>query len=247
MPLSDFLLVVLAGVGSGLVGYLTGLASLVSYPALLAVGLPPVAANATNTVGVAAIGFGSSARSVDLLLQRGRRHLGVQLVLAAVGGALGAALLLRAGEGVFTAVVPWLIAAGSLALLISPRLQRMRSQPVPTWVYWIGVALVCLYCGYFGAGAGTIYLAFAMITATETFARAMVLKSALLAVANVVAAVIFAFFAPINWWAALALGLGCLIGGNLGPVVQQRIPVPVLRWSIALAGFGLAVWLARGS
>lgn len=238
-----FLLVLLAGVGSGLVGYLTGLASLVSYPALLAAGLPPVAANATNTLGVAAIGFGSSARGHDLLLERGRRHLGIQLALAAVGGGIGAALLVGLGEGAFTRVVPWLIAAGALALLLSPRLRDLRTEPVPAWVYWVGVALVCVYCGYFGAGAGTIYLAFAMITGSETFGRAMLLKSALLAVANVVAAVLFAVLAPVHWWAALALGLGCLVGGNLGPLVQRHLPQDLLRWVIAAAGFALAIWL----
>lgn len=246
MSLHDAVLLVLAGVGSGLVGYLTGLASLVSYPALLAVGLSPVAANVTNTLGVAAIGLGSSARARPTLLERGGRHLGLHVLFAAVGGLLGGALLLVAGEGAFRAVVPWLIALSSVLVLLGPQIRRLGGHRLPDGAYWVGLAFVCVYCGYFGAGSGTIYLALAAITGAESFGRAMVLKSALLTVANILAAVLFVIFGPVDWWAALLLGVGCLGGGALGPVVQRHLPVPVLRGSVAVAGLGLAVWLARG-
>lgn len=72
----------------------------------------------------------------------------------------------------------------------------------------------------------------------------MILKSVLLAATNVVAAVLFIAFGPVSWWAALALGLGCLLGGNLGPAAQRLIPERVMRWLVAVAGVGLAAWLA---
>ena len=95
----------------------------------------------------------------------------------------------------------------------------------------------------FGAGAGTLYLALAAISGHEGFERSMALKSALLTMANIVAAGGFALFGPVDWGAAVALGLGCLVGGNLGPVAQRHLPVPVLRVAIAGAGLGLAAWL----
>lgn len=254
---------VLAGVATGLVGYLTGLASLVSYPALLAAGLSPVAANVTNSLALVGIGIGSTARSAAIALERGRRHLAGQVAISAVGGLTGAVILLTTGEGSFEAIVPWLIAAASIALLVSPRLRRLSRPATATatataeataeaspeeftshdTAYRIGLFAVSVYCGYFGAGAGTIYLAFALIVSSETFERAMILKSALLGVTNLIAALVFVAYGPVDWGAAIALGVGCLVGGNLAPLVQRRLPPEGLRRAIAVAGLGLAGWL----
>lgn len=264
---------VLAGVATGLVGYLTGLASLVSYPALLAAGLSPVAANVTNSLALVGIGIGSTARSAAIALERGRRHLAGQVAISAVGGLTGAVILLTTGEGSFEAIVPWLIAAASIALLVSPRLRRLSRPATATathsatdtptatataeataeaspeeftshdTAYRIGLFAVSVYCGYFGAGAGTIYLAFALIVSSETFERAMILKSALLGVTNLIAALVFVAYGPVDWGAAIALGVGCLVGGNLAPLVQRRLPPEGLRRAIDVAGLGLAGWL----
>ncbi|WOQ17246.1 sulfite exporter TauE/SafE family protein [Raineyella sp. W15-4] len=236
-------LIALAGIGTGIVGYLTGLASLVSYPVLLAAGLSPVAANVSNTLGLVGVGVGSTARALRTVTGGSRRTLAAQLAVAAVGGGLGAALLLVAGESSFTAVVPWLIVLASVLLLLSPRISRLRTgEPNPV-VYWIGLFLVCCYGGYFGAGAGVMYLALTLIASSELFTRAMVIKSLLLGVSNLVASLIFIGFGPVNWAAAIALGLGCVVGGNFGPVIQRLIPEQVLRAVVAAGGFFLAVWL----
>lgn len=242
-----FALLILAGVGTGLVGYLTGLASLVSYPALLAAGLSPVTANVSNTLGLVGIGIGSTARA-------GRQFRGDgsflirQIIVAAVGGLIGAALLLLGGESTFEAIVPWLIVLGSVALLASPRLQKMRGDRQQPVAYLIALFLICIYGGYFGAGAGVIYLAVTLIATAEPFFRTMVLKSLLLGITNLVAALAFVvasfvFATPINWLAALALGLGCVFGGWLGPRIQEFLPPNGLRIFVGLCGFGLAVWL----
>jgi uncharacterized membrane protein YfcA len=242
-----FALLVLAGVGTGLVGYLTGLASLVSYPALLAAGLTPVTANISNTIGLVGIGIGSTARA-------GRQFRGDgtflirQIIVAAVGGLIGAVLLLLGGEGTFEAIVPWLIVLGSAALLAGPRLQKLRGAREQPTVYLIALFLICIYGGYFGAGAGVIYLAVTLIATAQPFFRAMVLKSLLLGVTNLVAAVAFViasfiFGTPINWLAAIALGVGCAFGGWLGPRIQEFLPPTGLRIFVGLCGFGLAIWL----
>ncbi len=120
-------LLVLAGIGAGIVGSTAGLASLISYPALLAIGLPPVTANVTNTVALigSSIGSVSSSRQ-ELRGQRAdiRRWIGI----AAVGGAAGATLLLLGPPGTFEALVPYLVAGASTLLLLSPRLRAIRSR-----------------------------------------------------------------------------------------------------------------------
>ncbi|GAB3622482.1 sulfite exporter TauE/SafE family protein [Mariniluteicoccus endophyticus] len=243
MSIPTFLLLIAAGVGSGLVGYLTGLASLVSYPALLAAGLSPVAANVSNTLGLIGVGIGSTARAGSTLREKGPGRLGVQVVVAAVGGLAGGALLLLGGEGTFERIVPALILAASLLVLVSPRLSRLRGERESAVAYAVGLFFVSVYGGYFGAGAGVLFLALALTATSETFQRAMILKSVLLGVTNLTAALLFIALGPINWLAAIALGLGAFVGGNLGPVVQRLIPEMVLRVVVAISGTFLAVWL----
>lgn len=244
MDLGVLALVLVAGVGTGIVGYLTGLASLVSYPVLLAAGLSPVSANVTNTLGLVGVGVGSTARAMRTITGgASRRTLTWQVIVAAVGGGLGAAVLLVAGESSFEAIVPWLVLLASVLLLLSPRISRMRtSEPNPI-AYWVGLFLVCCYGGYFGAGAGVMYLALTLIASSELFTRAMVIKSLLLGVSNLVASLVFIGFGPVNWAAAIALGLGCVLGGNLGPVIQRLFREDVLRAVVAAAGLFLAIWL----
>lgn len=242
-----FALLLLAGVGTGVVGYLTGLASLVSYPALLAAGLSPVTANVSNTIGLVGIGVGSTARAGKQFRGDGKLLI-KQLAVAAIGGLAGAILLLVGGESAFEAIVPWLILLGSAALLAGPRLQKLRGEREQAGVYLAALFLICVYGGYFGAGAGVIYLAVTLIATSEPFYRAMVLKSLLLGVTNLVAAIAFivasfVFGTPINWLAALALGVGCVFGGWLGPRIQEFLPQAGLRIFVALCGVGLAAWL----
>lgn len=243
MSIATFGWLVLAGIGSGLVGYLAGLASLVSYPALLAAGLPPLSANVSNTIGLIGVGVGSTARA-GRQVTGDRRQLIAQLLVVALGGLAGALLLLYAGEGTFERVVPVLIGMASLALLAQPWLRRLSGDRPRPVAYLITLLAISVYGGYFGAGAGTIHLAVMAVLTTMSFHRAMVWKSLLLGVSNLVAAITFALIAPVNWLAALALGLGCLVGGNLGPAVQKLFPERVLRIVVALCGLGLALWLA---
>lgn len=247
MSLLSFVGLLLAGVGAGLVGFLTGMASLVSYPAMLAAGLSPVAANVSQTLGLVGIGAGAAVRGFPRLMEGSRRDLSVQLGIAAVGGAVGGGVLLAAGESSFEAIVPWLVLIASLLVLVSPRLKSMQhGRVVPRWAYYLGLLVVSVYGGYFGAGAGTIYLAIAVLLTSDAFARSMVLKSVLLAVTNLVASILFILLGPVHWWAAIALGIGCVAGGHLGAAVQEHVSDKVIRSIVVVAGIGLAAWLAFG-
>lgn len=248
MSLGSFLLLVVAGGGAGLVGYLTGLASLVSYPALLLAGLSPVSANITNTLGLVGAGAGSLVKGARPFLapdwRNNRRDLIIQMAAAAAGGLIGGVILVVAAESSFTTIVPWLVALAAVLLLFSPQIKTLsRERVVPKAVYYFLLLCVCVYGGYFGAGAGVIYLAVTALASKMPFEKAVFVKSVLLSISNLAASVFFAFSGEVNWLAALALLVGCTGGGYLGPIVQRWIPEPVLRWVIALAGLGLAVWL----
>ncbi|PRY50737.1 hypothetical protein LY71_103301 [Geodermatophilus tzadiensis] len=249
MTVVEALLLVLAGVGAGLAGSVAGLASLVSYPALLATGLPPVTANVTNTVALVLTSVGSISASRPELTGQGRRLL--PLVAAAVlGGATGAALLLLTPAEAFERAVPVLIGGAALAILLQrpPRElaeegARAHRRRDPWWLV-AGTAVVAVYGGYFGAAAGVLLLALFLLGTGEPLPRGNAFKNVTLGAANAVAAVGFVLLSPVAWSAALPLALGCLVGGRLGPRVVRRAPQGALRRLIALAGLGLAVVLA---
>lgn len=237
-----FLLV--AGVLAGVAGSVAGLASLVSYPALLAVGLPALTANVTNTVAL--VGYTVSAAAFsrqELAGQAGRvRRLAL---ITAVGGASGAALLLSTPAEVFELLVPLLIGGASLVLLLQPGINRLAGGMVDErgLALLAGVFAVGVYAGYFGAAAGVVLLALLTVSVAEPLARLVAARNVALGLANAVAAIGFALFGPVRWAAAAPLAVGFLIGGGLGPGLVRRLPGRRLRVAIALAGLALAVKL----
>jgi hypothetical protein len=255
MSVLEFALLVLAGVGAGLVGSIAGLASLISYPALLATGVPPVTANVTNTVALVLSGVGSvSASRVELTGQRARL---VRLCAVAVlGGLAGAVLLLLTPSAAFERLVPFLIAGASLAMLVQrpPRdlaaegaaEQAAHPHRDSRWLV-LGTFGISIYGGYFGAAAGVLMLAMFLLVTGEGVPRSSALKNAVLGVANAVAALGYAVFADVAWLAALPLAIGFLLGGRFGPAIVRRVPQQALRRGIALLGLGLAVHLGIGA
>lgn len=237
-------LLVLAGFAAGLVGSVAGLASMISYPSLLAVGLSPVAANVTNTVGITFAGVGTTMGSLPELAGQGRtlRRLGVTSV---VGGLAGAGLLLVTPSSAFEKLVPVLIAGAALAVLARPRphldvVAGARDQLLQV----VGILLAAVYGGYFGAAAGVMMLAILTLTTAEPLPRSIALKNLLLFAANAVAAIYFVVAGPVAWAAALPLGAGFFLGGRLGPVVVRRAPARPLRLFIAASGLVVAGVLA---
>jgi hypothetical protein len=254
MTTPELLLLVLAGVGAGLCGSIAGLGSLVSYPALLAFGLPPLAANVTNTTAMCATTVGSVLGSQRELRSQGRRLL-VLMAQSAAGGLLGAALLLGTPEATFSAVVPWLVALGAMLLLARDRIRawvaaRRERQAAATrrrrWWWPIVLVLVGVYGGYFGAGVGIILLAVLAVRHTEPLAITNAVKNAGSGTANAVATLTYAFFAPVAWNAAFAVGAGALVGAVLGPQIVRIAPEAPLRRLVGVAGLGLAAYLGLG-
>ncbi|WP_369133405.1 sulfite exporter TauE/SafE family protein [Modestobacter sp. I12A-02662] len=247
MTVEHVLLLLGAGLAAGLIGSMVGLASLFSYPALLATGLPPVSANVTNTVALVLNGVGAvSASRPELTGQRERMvRLGAAGVL---GGATGAALLLLTPAGAFEKVVPFLIGGAAIAILVqrSPRELAAGGARHPHRDHWgltAGTYLIGIYGGYFGAAAGVLMLAMLLLVTGEGVPKANALRNVVLGSANGVAALAFAFLADVAWLAALPLAVGLFAGGRLGPGIVRRVPQLLLRRVIAVLGLGLAVHL----
>jgi uncharacterized protein len=235
----ELLLLGVAGLVGGLTGSIAGLASLVSYPALLAVGLGPIAANVTNTVALVFSSVGSTLGSRPELEGQAAR-LRPLAVAAIGGGALGATLLLLTPSDTFEKLAPWLIGAASLAIIVRPRVHEAVAAHrglVP------GVFLIAIYGGYFGAAAGVMLLALMLVLTGESLPRSNAFKNVVLGIANAVAAVGFTVFGDPEWVAVLPLAAGLLAGARLGPVVVRHANASLLRALIGLAGLGLAVKL----
>jgi uncharacterized membrane protein YfcA len=249
VTVADLLLLAVTGIAAGIVSTVAALASLVSYPVLLALGLPPLAANVTNTVSLSFTAVGAAAGSrPELAGQAGRvRRLGL---VTALGGAAGAAILLLTPARTFEAAAPVLIGGASLVLLVqaSPGgAARLAGPAVPgrdrSKTRLALLFLVAVYVGYFGAAGGILMLAVLIPMLSQSLARTNAVKNVINGLANGVAAVGFAVFGPVRWAAVLPLGFGFLIGGLLGPALVRRIPGRLLQILISLAGIGLAVRL----
>lgn len=235
----------LAGIAGGIVSVLVSLASLVTYPALLAVGLPPVSANVTNTVALVfnAIGAGVGARP-ELV---GQRPTLLRLaIVAGAGGATGALLLLAFPGRWFELIAPVLIAAASVSVLAQPWLQRRaRFQPrgitVATATAFFATTV---YVGYFGAAGGILSLFALSSIIDRRLVEVNAAKAVLMGAANGVAALAFILFGPVAWAAVVPLAGGLFVGGLIGPWIARRLPSGVFRGLIAISGLAVATVLA---
>ena len=250
MTLPTALLLVAAGFAAGLSGTIAGLASLFSYPALLAAGQPPVPANVTNTVALTVNTVGAVAGSRPELVGQAPtvRRFALPVLL---GGAVGAALLLLTPSEAFEAIVPVLVGGASVVLLVQPRIRAFAQRRAALGAHTgrgvgAGLFAIAIYGGYFGAAAGVLMLATLLVGLPGTLLRANALKNLLLGLANAAAAVGFALVGPVDWAAAGVMAAGLLVGSRLGPVVARALPATPLRIGIGVAGLGLAVALALG-
>lgn len=255
LSLGDTVLLVAAGVLAGIVGTAGAITSLVSFPALLIVGLPALAANVANIVAITTTWPGSALSSRQELAGRGP-WLWRYGSVAALGGAIGTALLLVTPSGAFERIVPFLVAAGALALLATPRLRSLTglgdpARPAHRDPAWLAIALlvISIYNGYFGAGAGVMALALLLIASDDRLPIANALKNMLVGVATLVAALGLSLFASVRWDAVVPLGIGAFVGATIGPRVARRVPERTLRVAVAAIGLGLAVqlWVSHGS
>jgi uncharacterized membrane protein YfcA len=237
-----------AAIIAGAVGALAGGGTLITFPVLLAVGVPPVAANVTNTVALCS-GYlgGALAELKDLGGQK--RKLYAFGVTSAIGGFAGGILLLNTGEATFSALVPYLIflAAGLLAIEgpVHRWHERRIGQPGVRHVHsvWrlIPVFLASVYGGFFGGGLSFIVLAVLALEVQDSLTKLNALKQMISLCANVAAAVLFLFSNKVIWSAAIVMAIGALLGGVIGGLAADRVRPSVLRGTVIAFAVAVAV------
>jgi uncharacterized membrane protein YfcA len=244
--------VLLAGMAAGTINLVVGSGTLITFPTLLAFGVPPVTANVSNTIGlVPGVASGVVGYRRELVGQRARiLRLGSASLL---GGVLGAVLLLVLPDGAFGAIVPALILVGLVLVVLQPRISRwvnMRHQGAaaelgPWWV-WPAVLGTGVYGGYFGAAQGVILMGVLGIGIADSMQRLNGLKNVLAGLVNGVAGVIFLVVAHVDWTVVLLIAVGSIIGGQLGATVGRRLSPIVLRVVIVIVGLvALASFLLK--
>ncbi|HEX3795174.1 MAG TPA: sulfite exporter TauE/SafE family protein [Acidimicrobiales bacterium] len=245
VPLADMGLLVGAGVVAGVLGSAGGITSLISYPAILAVGIAPLPANVTMAVAFAACWPGSALGSRPELVGQGPM-LRRWAPLIALGGVCGSILLLSTPDRIFGRIVPFLLALAALTLFFQPQLTSWRRgffNRHGRLLLPVGLFGVSLYSGYFGAGSGVMVLLLILLMVDQELTRANALKNMLLGVADAVAAVIFIVWGPVNWRAAIPMAIGLLAGSMVGPSLTRRMPGTVVRVLVACCGLALAIRL----
>jgi uncharacterized protein len=234
--------VLLAGIAAGTINTVVGSGTLITFPTLLAFGVPPVTANVSNTIGlVPGVASGIVGYRREL---RGQRARIVRLGSASlVGGVVGAVLLLVLPDGAFAAIVPALILLGLLLVVLQPRVsawvnarhEGARGDFGPWWV-WPAVLGTGGYGGYFGAAQGVILMGVLGIGIDDALQRLNGLKNVLAGLVNGIAGLIFVFVADVDWTVVALIAAGSVVGGQVGATLGRRLSPLVLRVVIVVVG-----------
>jgi uncharacterized protein len=247
MSVDQVAFVALAGFLAGAINAIVGSGSLITFPTLLAIGLPPVTANVTNTVGIV---FGSVSAVVGYrreLRPQFRRALWLSIPTV-IGAALGAVLLLLLPQKVFGFVVPVLVAVAVVLVLVQPRLsvQLAPGGRAPRWGAYalpVGVFLTAIYGGYFGAAQGVILMGLLGLLLSSPIQELNAVKNVIAAVANLVSALIFVAAAGIEWRAAGVIAVSSIVGAQAGSAAGRRLSPWLLRLVIVAAGLAALIKL----
>jgi uncharacterized protein len=250
MGIVDILLIVAAGVAAGTINAVVGSGSLVTFPALLALGYPPVVANVSNTIGLVPGSISGAIGYRDKLAGKGR-VIARLLPWCASGAVLGGVLLLALPDAVFEGVVVALIGLALVLVVAQPRLtRRLRARGGVSgharWMLPAALFGTSMYGGYFGAAQGVLFIAALGILLTEDLQEANAVKNVLAAVVNGAAAVLFMIASEPDWTAAGLIAIGSIAGGQIGAMVGKKLPPALLRLVIiAIAVTAIARVVSR--
>ncbi|WP_434588324.1 sulfite exporter TauE/SafE family protein [Streptomyces sp. A5-4] len=245
MTIWEMLAVFAAGIGAGAINTVVGSGTLITFPVLLATGLPPVTATVSNALGLIP-GSISGAIGYRKELTGQRRRVLRLGIASAIGGIAGAALLLVLPPTAFETIVPILVGLALVLVILQPRItkavQRRRERtgshadPDGGPLLFTGLLLASVYGGYFTAAQGIIYVALMGMLLIDTMQRLNATKNVLAAIVNTVAATFFLFVAEFDWTAVALIAVGSAIGGQLGAKFGRRLPPTALRALIVVVG-----------
>ena len=243
-------LIALAGVAAGAINTVVGSGTLITFPVLLAFGVPPVTANVSNSIGLVP---GSVTGALGYRRElSGQRARVLHLATASASGGIVGGLLLLWQPGAFERVVPALVLLGLVLVVTGPRISEWVARRheatggLPArgaWWVWPLIFACGVYGGYFGAAQGVLMMAVLGIGINETLQRLNGVKNVLAAVVNGVSGVLFAFFADVDWRIVALIGAGAVVGGIIGASVGRRLPASVLRGFIVVVGMTALITL----
>lgn len=242
----DFLMIAAAAVVAGCVNAIAGGGTLISFPALTAVGVPAIAANVTNTVALCPGMLGGILAQRRDLAGQGRM-LWWTLPVGLIGGIVGGLLLLATDEASFRTLVPYLILLATALLAAQDYLKGWIAVPhrhsygAVSLRVGLPVGAASVYGGYFGAGLGVILLAVLGLTLDEPLTRLNALKQVIALAVNLAAAVFFVFSGQVVWPAAIVMAIGALVGGSIGGRLATRVHPATLRRVVVALGVAIAV------
>lgn len=245
MSLEIAILLFAAGIAGGVINALAGGATLLTFPAMAASGLPPVTANASNAVAIVP-GHLLAVLADHRKLQPLDLKLGLSVLVCLIGGILGALLLLALPERLFVLPVPALIGAATLLFLFSPHIaawaERRRGGSEPSQLAGSTVlAFASIYGGFFGAGLGVILTAVLAIGDPNDIRRVKALKNLLATAVSIAAVTIFILQGAVRWPQTLTMLFGALFGGYLGGYLVRILPGSVVRWFVIVTGAVMTV------
>jgi len=231
-------IILIAGFAAGFINSIVGSGTLITFPALLAAGLPPLVANTSNNVGLVPGAFAAMRGSRHSLA--GDRHQIRTLMPFSIAGALiGALGLLLLPERIFGSVVPWLVLTGVALNIVAPIVSSLRKKPDQVAIgvgIRVTVSLTGIYGGYFGAAQGVILIGLLSLLLDESVARSNAMKNYLAGATNLIAGLVFILSGQIDWLAVLLIGVSSYCGAFVGSRVGRGIPSWIYRLIISATG-----------
>jgi uncharacterized membrane protein YfcA len=252
LHLQQAILLFFAGVIAGILNAVAGGGSFISFPLMLFVGVPPVEANATNTVALWP-GLATSVAAYRRHINVPRRLLVPLLIASILGGLAGALLLVMTPQRTFLHLIPWLLLGATILFMFGNRLRAMAGRTgnvsVTGDISWLAIALACLlqlavgtYGGYFGAGIGFVMLGMMTLLGMRELHVMNALRITLAAVINLVAVLTFIVSGAVFWGQCLVMMAGALSGGWFGAQYAQKADPKKVRWFIIALGLGLSAY-----
>ncbi|MFY0682230.1 MAG: sulfite exporter TauE/SafE family protein [Thalassovita sp.] len=241
--MAELLLIICAGFGAGVVNALAGGGTFLTFPALVFIGIPPVAANATSAVAVfpgylaSVFGFRDEISSVP------KASLLRASILALIGGLVGGLLLLVSSNEIFAVLVPFLLLAATLAFAFQKPIQRwmqgsaLKATPYGTF----GLLAVSIYGGYFNGGLGIVLLALFALWGMDNLNQMNGLKNWLSFMISAISVATFAVAGIVAWPQALVMAVAAIAGGFVGARLARRLPKQVVRGAIIVIGLGMSL------
>ncbi len=238
----EIAILIAAAFGAGVLNTIAGGGTFLTFPALVLVGIPPVAANATSAVAVfpgylgGAVGFRSELAVFD------RQRMARLGAIALFGAAVGSVLLLISSNDAFSVVVPFLLLAATLIFLFGDRIRAWASTHSKgvTPEGAIGLFVVAIYGGYFNGGLGIVLLALFALWGMTDIHQMNGLKSGLSFLVSFISVLIFAAADLVVWPQAVMMMVAATIGGYAGAPLARKLPKPVVRSIIGIVGFGMS-------